>query len=477
MNALRYVLGGVLLCSCSTKIAQTTYQIPPVIAPAPSQPPMCGSTLKERLTVTSVQVDADIRYKLAGINDFPLDERIAYSAQPNGMAKLAWLDNGFANVHVTPLTVQGTRLAPDTVIEGIDLGGIVALDDGFTVLTRRDDPGDPINDDPSEGPIAKAAFLVRYQNGAELFGVPLTGTKNITDDQGNRRNDCSTVLNGRLVYNGSKYGAYFIVHGCRGSFAEGAYGDKLVYADDHGRYVRGGFPWGCSHDLSLRLVPEADAFTSMCFSDRYPDTGLNLVIAGEQPRRIAPEYTNPGYSAGKFGSVLKLGDDRYFLGWLSRGVLLDRMGDVNGPAFGPHDIAFSHLAKDRTPIGRNEWLMTTPDIDEQNLHFAPYGPDRILMVWDDNEKAQCMNGTCQGPYGGTHVRLIDSEGKFLTPDEMIEAPPNSSEDITRFPNGDLGWAFAAEQRDYSKPLDMVNGVPNVPPVRQINVARLTYCAN
>ena len=203
MTTRRLIAGLFALCACSTKIAQTTYVIPPAMTPSIGLPPTCGPTLKERLTVTSIQVDADIRYKLEGINRFPLDERIAFSAQPNGMAKVAWLDNGFTNVHVTPLNVQGTRLAADTVVEGIDLGGLIAHDDGFTILTRRDDPGDPINDDPNEGPIAKAAFLVRYQNGAELFGVPLTGTKNITDDQGNRRNDCSTTLQGRLAYNGS----------------------------------------------------------------------------------------------------------------------------------------------------------------------------------------------------------------------------------------------------------------------------------
>jgi hypothetical protein len=318
--------------------------------------------------------------------------------------------------------------------------------------------------------------LVRYQNGAELFGVPLTGTKNITDDQGNRRNDCSTTLTGRLAYNGSKYGAYFVVHGCRGSFAEGAYGDKLVYASDRGIGVRGGWSWGCSHDLSLRLLEEPDVFTSLCFSDRYPDTGLNLVIADQPPKQLAPEYTNLGYSAGKFGSVIKLGDGTYFIGWLSRGVDIDRMGNVSA-GMGPHDIAFTHLSKDRVPVGKNAWLMRTSDVDEQNLHFASYGPDRILVIWDSIEKAQCMNGTCQGPYGGTHVRLIDSAGNFLTPEETIEAPPNSSDDIVAFPNGDLGWAFAAEQRDYTTPLDIVAGVPNVPPVRQINVARFTYCAN
>jgi hypothetical protein len=467
-------IAALVLCSCGTKIAQTTYDVPPVAA---ASPPTCGSTLKERLTVTSVQVDADVRYKLAGINDFPLDERIAMSAQPNGLAKVAWLDNALSGVHVTPLNVQGTRLAPDTEVEGIDLGGIVAHDDGFTLLTRRDDPGDPINDNPTEGPVAKAAFLVRFRGNAEVFAVPLTGTASITDERGDRRYDCATTLQGRLEYNGTKFGAYFIAHGCRGSFAQGAYGDKLVYADDAGRFVSGGFSWGCSHDLSMRLVAGDGAFTAMCFSDRYPSTGLNLLLPDQQPRQIAPEFTTNGYSAGKFGSVVKLNDGRYLVGWLSRGVSTDRAGNVVAPAMGPHDVAFTHLSADRATSGRDTWLMTTSDIDEQDLHFAPYGPDRVLMVWDSVENAQCMNGTCQGTYGGTHARLLDANGHFLSPEETIDAPPNSSEDITVFPNGDLGWAFAAEQRDYTKPLDVVDGVPNVPPVRQINIARLTYCAN
>src|SRR6266536_2271225 len=88
------------------------------------------------------------------------------------------------------------------------------------------------------------------------------------------------------------------------------------------------------------------------------------------------------------------------------------------------------------------------------------------------ENPMCDAGLCLGTYGGTHFRLADNQGNFLGPGEIIAAPPNSADDIAVFPNGDLGWAFVAEDRSYSSPLTTLSGVPAVPAVRQVSVARL-----
>ena len=40
-----------------------------------------------------------------------------------------------------------------------------------------------------------------------------------------------------------------------------------------------------------------------------------------------------------------------------------------------------------------------------------------------------------------------------------------------------GWAFVSAARDYANVLDAPNGVPNVPPARQIGIARFAYCTN
>jgi hypothetical protein len=484
MRTARYLVAvsgiSIVAIGCGTKIAQTTYE-PPIdrgasdAATIPKTPSTCGPKLKDRLSITTIDLQDDIRYKRAGYGGVPRDERIALDVQPNGLAQVAWLDNALTTVHVTPLTLELQRAGFDAVVNGFDLGGLVAHDNGFAVLTRRNDPGEAVGDIPDGGPIAPAAILVGYRDHREVFAAPLTGTLNITDAPDNQRRDCSTGLDGRLAFDGRFYGAYFVVRGCKGHWADGRYGDKLVYADTKGAFVRGGWSWGCSQNLGLRLLPEMNAFTSLCISDSDPQAGVNLVV-GQSSRLLAREFTAPGYSGGEFGSVVKLNDGRYFVGWLSRGVrdLGSGMIDV---AMEQHDVGYTMLSRDYVPIGRPTWLFSTPDADEVNLHVAPYGSDRLLLVWETVTNPQCKAGVCLGPYGGTHVRLIYTDGSFASEEETIAAPPNGADDIVVFPDLDLGWAFVPESRDYSALLSPSMTAPNVPAVRQIAIARFAYCSN
>ena len=151
---------------------------------------------------------------------------------------------------------QLTREGPDLSVYAIDLGGLVAHDDGsFTLLTRRDDPGEPLRDTTTTDTVGKAAYLVHILGTTELFAQPLTGTSSITRASDPMARDCAPSLNGRLVWNGSKYGAYFAVHGCEGDPHEPYYGDKLVYADGDGNYLKGGWSWNCSISQGVRLLP------------------------------------------------------------------------------------------------------------------------------------------------------------------------------------------------------------------------------
>ncbi len=467
---------------CGTKIAQTTYDLPSdrVVSDGsivPQGPPTCGSTLKGRLSVTKVDLDYDIRYKQLGFGGVAGDERLAFNVPVNGGAQVAWLDNALASVHVTPLAEDLTRAGPDVIVDGFDLGGIVTHDDGFAVLTRRNDPGDPIGDIPDGGTIAPAAFLVRVRAGREAWAAPLTGTSSITDDPDSERHDCSTGLFGRLAFNGSFYGSYFAARGCKGDLWDGRFGDKLVYADTSGLFLQGGWPWRCSRNLGLRLLPEANAFTSLCISDGTPQAGVNVVISGQPSRLLAHEYTIPGYSGAQFGSIIKLADGRYFVAWVSRGVRETPSGAFE-VGFDTHDIGYVILDQNYVPMGRADWLFPqTLNIDELNVHLAPYGPDRILIVWETVTNPQCNAGVCLGTYGGTYARLLKLDGSPASEAEIIEQTPNGADDIVVFPNHDLGWAFVPEVRDYSKTLSAPGGVPAVPPVRQIGIARLAYCSN
>ena len=208
-----------------------------------------------RLTVTRVDVDADIRFRDATTDSFPMDQRIALSVARDGRAYVAWTELSGA-VRVTPLTRELQRAEPDIAVEGQDIGGFVARDDGFAVLTRRVDPGDPLTDPNSgSGPI-KAAFLARYRGRTQTFAVPLTGTKSITASTDPRARDCAPYyLYGRLAWNGARYGAYFQVYACSGDPHQAGSSDKLVYVDDDGQVSAGGWGWNCSNNLGVRMVP------------------------------------------------------------------------------------------------------------------------------------------------------------------------------------------------------------------------------
>jgi hypothetical protein len=433
----------------------------------------CPASLAERLTVTQIDLDVDIRYKRATYDNFPVDERVALAIVPDGSGYIAWIENASGNLRVTPLDAHMLRRAPDVSVVGADIGGLVAHDDGFAVLTGRTDPGIAPVDPAQLGVVQKAAFLVRYRAGAEAFAVPLTGTASVTHSAYPAARDCTPgYLYGRLAWNGAKYGAYFQVHGCAGDPHAPAIGDKLVYVDERGRYVKGGWDWNCSANQGLRLLPETDAFSAICLSDSAPFAGLNLVVDGRAAQQLASEQTSTGLAQGQVGSFVKLDDDSYAIGWLSRA------GSANAAPKTAYDIALLRLAPpDYAPLGPKTWPVETPTLAETNLHVAPYGPDHLLFVWETIREMSCTAMSCFGTRVGTIARLMDRNGVWVGPETPIDAVPNTADDIAVFPNGDLGWAFVPEDaRSYANELQTDSrGVATVPSKRRVSVARLRYC--
>ncbi|HKU41598.1 MAG TPA: hypothetical protein VJR89_25750 [Polyangiales bacterium] len=446
--------------------------VPPPRDSGPLPPPTCPSDLAARITVTQIQVDTDIRYKTPSYDLFPIDERISLSIAGDGSGYVAWTDTD-RKVRVTPIGADLKRSAPDILVDGWDIGGFVALDDGFAVLTRRRDPGEPPLK-PETGEVVTAAFLVRYRAGREVVAVPLTGTMSVTAATAPDARDCVPgFLYGRLAWNGVKLGAYFQVHGCRGDPHESFYADKLVYTDDRGRYQPGGWGWNCGNNLGLRLLAEPDAFSAVCLADSRPYPGLNLVTQGVPFRQLSPEFTVAGYVAAQFGSLVKvLADGSYALAWLSRGVTTSQ-GRVAAakPAW---DIELMRLGANYMPLGPKKWLVETPTTAETNLHMALYGSDRLLMIWERIDGARCSNDrTCWGPYSGTFARLMDLNGDPLSADVPITQIPNGSDDIAVFPDGDLGWAYVVEDaRSYQNALQRDTRLPSK---RTLNVARMRVC--
>ncbi len=427
--------------------------------------PSCQQSWAERLSVTTVDVEADISHLVSGYDGFPVLDRIELSVSPNGRAQIAWLTDDRTSVHVTPLDEKLERAGEDVIIPGVDLGGFVAHDDGFALLTRRDDPGSEVAIDESEKP-NRAALLVRYRDGKEQFTSFLTGTSGVDQEK-----DFSNGLNGALRWNGKVYGSYFVIRGGKGHWAEGHYGDKLVYVDGIGKAQKGGWGWNCSHNEGIRLLAEPERFTPLCFSDAYPNAGLNLVIEG-RTHYLAPEQNWAGYTAGNFGSILRLPDQRYMIAWSSKGDGgIKKSGDVPeiAPAKQTSDIAFAYLDQDRQPSGTIKWLTNTQEgVAELDVRLAPYGSN-VLAMWQRIEQVPDDKAMPFGKNAGTRVQLLSAEGEPLGKEEGIEGAPTWNAELATLPNGDLVWAYALEERatdaSYRKPAAL----------RRLRVARLAVC--
>ena len=205
-----------------------------------------GASTATGLTVstTTVSLSAKFPYLSAGYNNSREWTRTATAAAPDGTLRVAWPASD--GIHVTPLTAAGKRSGSDTIVKGAkEVGGLVAHNNGFALLTRVADTNKWKE---------TAAAIVRYTNGKKTFQTKLTGTAT---------NDTSPTLDGQLTWNGTKYGAYFVVHGA-GGFADGHFGDKLSYLSSKGKKLSGGWSWGCSHNEGIALHAETSgAFTSL----------------------------------------------------------------------------------------------------------------------------------------------------------------------------------------------------------------------
>jgi hypothetical protein len=412
------------------------------------------------VSTTSVSLPAKFPYLSAGYNNTREWTRTATAVAPNGTLRVAWPASD--GVHVTPLTPAGKRSGADTVVKGAkEVGGLVAHNDGFALLTRVADTNKWHD---------TAAALVRYTGGKQTFRTRLTGTSS---------HDTSPTLDGQLTWNGTKYGAYFVVHGA-GGFADGHYGDKLSYVSAKGAKLSGGWGWGCSHNEGIALHAEkSGAFTSLCFDDWR--SGL-FVSTGIGAPDVAPvvqrEQCWAGYCGGTFpsrtGDLVKSSTGRYATAFASRGAASAKKNpaDSSGrgwtvtPRTSTHQVAVAFLKNRNSGPGKALYLSGTKGTEHMNVHLAPYGKDKLLLSWESLKNAKCKDGTCTGTFAGTHLRLIDWNGKFLSADKIVQA--RITGDLAVSANGTLTWAYVPVTPSYATALSGPS-----PTTTGLRIARLT----
>ncbi|MGN9757900.1 hypothetical protein [Streptomyces sp. SD31] len=395
-------------------------------------------------TTTAVNLPAKFPYLSAGYNNTREWTRTATAVAPNGTLRVAWPASD--GIHVTPLTAAGKRSGADTIVKGAkEVGGLVAHNDGFALLTRVADTNKWKE---------TAAALIRYTNGEQTFRTKLTGTSS---------NDTSPTLDGQLTWNGTKYGAYFVVHGA-GGFADGHFGDKLSYVGAKGAKLSGGWSWGCSHNEGIALAAEkTGAFTSLCFDDwrsgLFVSTGIG---APDNAPVVQREQCWAGYCGGTFpgrtGDLVKSATGRYATAFASRGAASAKKNpdDSSGrgwtvtPKTSTHQVAVAFLKNRNAPAGKAIQLSNTKGVEHVNVRIAPYGKDRLLLSWESLKNAKCANGTCTGTFAGTSFRLIDWNGKFQSATKVVGT--RITGDIAVQKDGTLAWAYVPVTPSYASPL-------------------------
>lgn len=398
---------------------------------------------------TRIKLPASFEYLQPGYNHTPVYSRVGVAAAPDGTVRLAW--QGPDGVHVTALGPTMLRSGPDAVVRGsTEVGGLVAHDDGFALLTRR----------PDRNALHEtAAHLVRFRGAKQAWSAPLTRAK-----------DTSPVLAGALAWNGTKYGAYFVVHGAAGA-TKGHYGDKLTYTTAAGVKLKGGWTWGCSHDVGLALAPTPSGpFASVCVDDRRSGVMLSTGIgAADGAPVIQREQCWAGYCGATIGGLVRSPSGPWAVAFGSRGATSAKpTGGGRGwtvtPATATHQIALRLLRTKSRPKARTIYLTNDPSIDHVNIKIAPYGRKHFLLSWQTLATTTCKSGTCTGHFTGTHLRLVTLSGAWSGPETITQA--HIGGDMATLPDGSLVWASAPNPPPYTTPLAAS------PSTRWLNVYRL-----
>ena len=205
---------------------------------------------------------------------------------------------------------------------------------------------------------------------------------------------------------------------------------------------------------------------------------------GRSPRRpsVAPvvqrEQCWAGYCGGTFpsrtGDLVKSASGRYATAFASRGAASAKKNaaDSSGrgwtvtPKTSTHQVAVAFMANRNSGPGKAIYLTSAAGTENVNVHIAPYGKDRLLVSWESLKNAKCAAGTCTGTFTGTHLRLIDWNGKAQGADKVVTA--RISGDIAVLKNGTLTWAYAPVTPTYTTAL---NGAS--PTATSLRIARLT----
>ena len=353
----------------------------------PDSDPDCRcDTLRARLRVSEIALPTKIAVGRTSVlgswGQFSSTHTVVVSPLPDGESRVGW-NAGGGKIHLTPLTAHDQRKGEDLIVQGDYLRDLVAHDGGSTLLVLR----------------GSIAWLVRIgDDGSQKFETQLTG-----NDQADRMDG---IHQGRIAWDGTRYAVYFGIH--RG----GHEGDKLKLLDASGKIQSGGWLWGCSHSIDVRLAFAGGSLMPICLSDCYPGQGIYF----NNRRLVSTERGNcSGGSDARLGGYAAL-DERMVVAYLSRS------------GRGNWDVALSQFNRASPQTATPKKWVTQTTANEIKASLAPYGKSQLLLAWATDKD--------------TTFGLLDRDLNPIGQTEALPVKFGPLDDFKSFPNGDVVWGYA-----------------------------------
>ena len=318
------------------------------------------------------------------------------AVMPSGDTAIAWANAG--NVYVTRVNAAGTKLGADFSVPGLHVHGFTASSDGYGLLVAR-------NPD-------HLVFVKLSTAGAVAADKTLTGgcDHNVVG--------CEWYAfggffadGGRLLFNGAGYTAYFPIYR-RWPDNIAHTGDTLRKLDLSGSAAAGGWSWGCSHSLDVRLAQSGSVVGPVCLSDCYSQKAIlwsNSKIISDEPTGNCS-----GTSGAALGGFVPV----------SGGFWVSYVSPQGRPN---KDIAVAKL--DSTGTASTKVWLTSNSVDDDSAHLVAFN-GRLLAAW--------RSGTTR-----TLQELDINSGAPVGAPVTVTSAFRAKDDFVAYPNGDAGWVYGS----------------------------------
>ena len=389
----------------------------------PDQPltpcPTLAGRVRETLVTVAQRIRADGEY-----------HPVVLGPRPGGGAWVAWNEANQEFIRVVRLDARDRLQQELEPFAGEEVHALVGHTNGGAMLVVQNDP-DIYSDKYCRGPstpdkpyCAKLDLLRFEDSGAIRWRTTLTSKTNV--DRDGALFIWWYQHTARLVWSNDDqtYGAYSRVAGSSprpgvpGEVDIHA-GDFFKFVDGQGRTREGGWNWGCSHSWSVRLAFNGQ-WGAACHGDAYPNA-LRLSVL------------NPGETLGSANLHEGVDPAQRALGGLvpsNDGFWLSHIAP-DGPG-SSLQVQLAHLRNDGTLVDERALTQAT-DLDHEypfRAYLASYGQGNLLVGWRSNGRLQ--------------LAVLDgATGEITDGPVEVGAPIDVFQDFVSYPNGDVGWAWAA----------------------------------